>query len=585
MASTPSGHLVTPSRTKKHAPKVRTGCTVCKKRHVRCDESKPSCQKCTSTGRKCDGYVLIKPLLFEIAEDKDERWAFHYYRNRTSKQISSFAQHRFWNDFVIRAAYSQSAVRHMLAAIAAFQESVDNADDLRRLNCETFCLYQYHKSISRTLEARPDIEDILLAAILFAFWESIQGRLMNSLLHLRSGRQIVAEWQSLGSESDLARSLVIDQLASILERMYVNSAAAWIIHPSYADNALAEGPTQLRSLKDCHDCFFRITSEISCRLSQALGHLSWPQCDPTMVAYGEELISWWSGRFVEFLLGCQADCECFEVNHHAIGVLWLRMQRQAALIRLQSKTLRSEMVYDDFLPQFAELLQTLEDFITSIKDIDKADLDACLGFETNYMKLTAFLIFHCRDPGIRQRTLELVRTTPRLEGIWTNTTAADMITGMFELNYDNLDPELIKIKTIRAGVDPAMQDIEVIWLDRRSGKLAMTTLSDDAIGPFAQAVSTDTKIWQNICGGKAAALMERLGAAHICGRVERGRVEAQLTCSCARNESKINSQQIALPTRRRTDLKRTTQDDGLREIASDTTTKRSDKRVLHAIDG
>ncbi|CAK7221349.1 hypothetical protein SBRCBS47491_004498 [Sporothrix bragantina] len=37
--------------------KVKTGCGTCRTRKVKCDEAKPSCQKCASTGRTCDGYA------------------------------------------------------------------------------------------------------------------------------------------------------------------------------------------------------------------------------------------------------------------------------------------------------------------------------------------------------------------------------------------------------------------------------------------------------------------------------------------------------------------------------------------------
>ncbi|KAL0935767.1 uncharacterized protein CTRU02_210358 [Colletotrichum truncatum] len=36
--------------------KVKTGCVTCRIRRVKCDESKPFCQKCVDTGRTCDGY-------------------------------------------------------------------------------------------------------------------------------------------------------------------------------------------------------------------------------------------------------------------------------------------------------------------------------------------------------------------------------------------------------------------------------------------------------------------------------------------------------------------------------------------------
>ncbi|KAH3001521.1 hypothetical protein KXV73_001875, partial [Aspergillus fumigatus] len=35
----------------------RRGCLTCKVRRVKCDEEKPTCCRCRSTGRKCDGYA------------------------------------------------------------------------------------------------------------------------------------------------------------------------------------------------------------------------------------------------------------------------------------------------------------------------------------------------------------------------------------------------------------------------------------------------------------------------------------------------------------------------------------------------
>ncbi|KAI0399109.1 hypothetical protein F4802DRAFT_590868 [Xylaria palmicola] len=49
---------------RKFAPKSRLGCKTCKIRRVKCDLSQPSCLKCKSTGRTCDGYSEA-PLAFK----------------------------------------------------------------------------------------------------------------------------------------------------------------------------------------------------------------------------------------------------------------------------------------------------------------------------------------------------------------------------------------------------------------------------------------------------------------------------------------------------------------------------------------
>ncbi|KAI1469962.1 uncharacterized protein F4812DRAFT_457358 [Daldinia caldariorum] len=50
----------TVKRKRASKPKVRTGCITWIRR-VKCDETKPACTRCTSTGRKCDGYEGMPP--------------------------------------------------------------------------------------------------------------------------------------------------------------------------------------------------------------------------------------------------------------------------------------------------------------------------------------------------------------------------------------------------------------------------------------------------------------------------------------------------------------------------------------------
>ncbi|CAI6330555.1 unnamed protein product [Periconia digitata] len=49
------------ARRRAYRPKTTCGCKTCKIRKIKCDESKPHCHRCTSTGRKCDGYASAIP--------------------------------------------------------------------------------------------------------------------------------------------------------------------------------------------------------------------------------------------------------------------------------------------------------------------------------------------------------------------------------------------------------------------------------------------------------------------------------------------------------------------------------------------
>jgi hypothetical protein len=73
-------------RVKQHHSKVRTGCLTCKARHVKCDETRPICIRCSKGGYRCEGF-----------KDPPKAWIFEYADTTTSpdnKQISpiSFSQ-------------------------------------------------------------------------------------------------------------------------------------------------------------------------------------------------------------------------------------------------------------------------------------------------------------------------------------------------------------------------------------------------------------------------------------------------------------------------------------------------------------
>lgn len=81
---------------------------------MKCDETKPECERCTTTGRKCDGYLTqpykqaAPPLEADIEQlpvsrsisweqgSSAERRAIDFFRHRTAPSVSG----HFDSDFV-----------------------------------------------------------------------------------------------------------------------------------------------------------------------------------------------------------------------------------------------------------------------------------------------------------------------------------------------------------------------------------------------------------------------------------------------------------------------------------------------------
>jgi len=139
-----------PQRSRAFAPKVKTGCRTCrlvvlfhiysgssvawlmkakqlyKIRRVKCDEQKPSCQRCCSTGRKCDGFenypTIFNPyygIVVNGSGDDQENRALHFFRTVTTDRLSGDFDLNFWHRHVCQGIITSPAIRHAAMALAS----------------------------------------------------------------------------------------------------------------------------------------------------------------------------------------------------------------------------------------------------------------------------------------------------------------------------------------------------------------------------------------------------------------------------------------------------------------------------------
>lgn len=154
----PTKHRIqTQDRVKVYKPKTKTGCITCRYmtlpgfigvflahhkpriRRIKCDEARPDCQKCASTGRRCDGYRTSssssnKPPLapkrphaldLQLMESDLERRSFDFFRKRTVGMLSGIFDPSFWTRLVLQATHHEPAIRHAVVALGALHESFE----------------------------------------------------------------------------------------------------------------------------------------------------------------------------------------------------------------------------------------------------------------------------------------------------------------------------------------------------------------------------------------------------------------------------------------------------------------------------
>lgn len=106
----------------------RSSANICIRiRRVKCDEAKPLCDRCTSTGRTCDGYTLptVSPHQHTRTENLTvalstnapcsalEKRTFDFFRSRTTPCISGYFNDSVWDRFVLQVSQSEPTIRYV----------------------------------------------------------------------------------------------------------------------------------------------------------------------------------------------------------------------------------------------------------------------------------------------------------------------------------------------------------------------------------------------------------------------------------------------------------------------------------------
>ncbi|KAH6871602.1 hypothetical protein B0T10DRAFT_522860 [Thelonectria olida] len=147
--------------------RVKTGCRTCKQRKVKCDEGKPSCKRCLSAVRHCEGYdipgFMIRqggpgtasgsrdqalrdastqglpqllslskhhsPCALHCSSDTEKRY-FEYFRLRAIPKLCGVFRSDFWDILVLQASSSEPLALHAATALGAAYKSKNQDVDI-----------------------------------------------------------------------------------------------------------------------------------------------------------------------------------------------------------------------------------------------------------------------------------------------------------------------------------------------------------------------------------------------------------------------------------------------------------------------
>ncbi|KPI38749.1 uncharacterized protein AB675_5717 [Cyphellophora attinorum] len=241
-------------RVKRWAPKVFSGCQTCKRRRVKCDETKPTCTRCARSSLQCEGYAPPQPRIFvpkqkKVARSPQSVSSQDDLKERASSAASSKAgtpdpktvftspselQHfeyfmkepaiifsiyssNFWTVVIPRAVHSHVAVRHSVIALSMAYRSLVSPDGFSV--CEQQLVDHYSAAILTLTQGQATVDIVLITSILFYSIDFLRFSAHEAALsHLEAAYNILQEVKSTpGFKRSEYYGLITEHLQPVIE--------------------------------------------------------------------------------------------------------------------------------------------------------------------------------------------------------------------------------------------------------------------------------------------------------------------------------------------------------------------------------
>ncbi|ETS76228.1 hypothetical protein PFICI_11615 [Pestalotiopsis fici W106-1] len=465
------------ARKREFAPKTRTGCITCKIRRVKCDEARPACVRCTSTGRTCDGYPHISTAesssslsssssperltvtlhagpsvqLFDTPQSKR---SFAFFRQRTSPQLSGFFKSEFWESLVFRVAYHESAIRHAVVALGAAHEASERRSASPSA-IKTFAVEQYNLAIKELLiplarRGEGAVDVCLIACIMFVNFESLRGCHTAAMAHVRSGSKLLRETvydqqtgqlrHSIlgpGSRTDsyvlldvIARIFVwLDGESGITIRDYEYASYEKFFSPDADDSSpMFSSIGEARNILEYGVCYYTCSGS-----PQLLGDPS--QSTSVVQAHKDYYVRLLS-RFTTSLqhLEDSQPGGFSSKDELAINVLHLNATSFYVSFHLDYLPPDRRDRWQDLMPCFERMVALGDKIVSAMvadHELGTARTSFCpdIGFVIPLFNVAS----QCRDSSLRRRAIALLRSVSRQEGVWNSMVTAQAAERLMEV--------------------------------------------------------------------------------------------------------------------------------------------------------
>lgn len=486
-------------------------------RRIKCDEAKPSCLKCSSTGRRCEGYTqdladsksddrravaVIQRLSINIPGSTRERRGFQYFTTRTAPELTGYYETiTFWQKLILQASSVDSSIRHAVIAIGTLHEEF--ANNRWSYYAQTaskgvdFATGQYSKAIAHLrkslVQGKQTPVTALLSCILFVCFDSLRGHFDAALVHLKSGLKILKA-VDLG-----ATDVVLTQISPIFKRLSLQAILYVDTRPTLERRSLVKAladvsfreeqiPEVFESLAQARHCLNQSADGLFRSFYQCEGHLPMSQQDrsalETQSYYTNLLVAWNVAyeRFMhenaEHLSGKELRGAALLKIHHISASIMAKMAGNFNDPRSVGDVMNDNSAFVAFRDEF-KIITNLAGTLIKAAELDLEREQTSLTFSTDLGLIGPlyYVCIRCQDHSVRQEAMALLLRCPRREGMWDTEAVAKMVNEFWEFERKHKSA-LHDKRIVVADLVDLVFDVEKRWTWKWKDPMRMTDMND-----------------------------------------------------------------------------------------------------------
>ncbi|KAM0334459.1 hypothetical protein ACHAQA_001486 [Verticillium albo-atrum] len=547
-----------PPATKSHRrSKVKSGCRTCKIRKVKCDEGRPACTRCVTTGRVCDGYGVwggggndyhercvvdkTEALCVQIVScpraslpilvlNPEEKECFEWFKHRTSTKLPASYASGFWSTLVFQSSFQEPAVLNAAITLGSYhkketcaiQDHQGKATNSSLTAPERFTLGHYVKAIHHlqphfSSKSKASTRVALIACFLFVSFELLRGHFEAALVHLDNGLRILEDSRLIapGVQDGARLDSTDDWIIAAFLRIQLQVGILQYTQVSSFRNLMSPKPDLPKyAFRSAHEAWEHLSPLLSNVMAlaqrartQATLESGEPRHPASMLEAQARLqrsLEQWMPRYTKF---CESRSASLTPGERK-GCLVPYAFHTMTTIMANTCLSRDESAYDSQTRHFITLLQHM----TNLRKLSAAasplaapvvDMSHTI-IDMGWIPPLYFTAVKCRNHRIRLQAVQLLESAFHREGVWDSRVATRIARKVMELEEQDIYRDLETSDRFPLCEPPDPDDLLLFFLPALQ---RLSTVEVVLAGAPLEKILLRCK-WDNATTGKTPRVLE-----------------------------------------------------------------------------